>query len=184
MSYFRDGLWDIVLGFFFLGWGFAVFFNLGWLPGATFIAAFYIALSLKQKITYPRIGFSRPAEQRKQMSRLVIAGVAALLLGLIIFLVTTSGDTPQFMYVYFEFLFGTMLAVAIGVIGYWWGIIRWYVFAGLVFALAAFNQWLGLSFHLSFFIPGTVILAYGTFVFVHFLREHPKVSAEDYGENR
>lgn len=179
MTFFQDGLWDVVLGLFLLAWGFAILFDLGWLPAVAFIVFFYLALSLKQKITYPRTGYARPAEQRKQRSRAVIAGGATLLLGIMVFLLVVTGGMPQFLKDYFELLFGTMLAIVIGLVGYWWGIVRWYYYAGLVFVFATFNQWLGLSFELSFFIPGGVILFYGLIIFVRFLRKYPRVSTED-----
>ena len=179
MTFFEDGLWDVVLGLFLLAWGFAILFDLGWLPGVGFVVFFYLALSLKQKIIYPRIGYARPAEQRKQRSRAVIAGVVTLLLGIMVFLLVVTGEVPQFLRDYFELLFGTMLAIVVGLVGYWWGIVRWYYYAGLVFAFATFNQWLGLSFELSFLIPGGVILFYGLIIFIRFLRKYPRVSAED-----
>ena len=52
VTYFQDGLWDVVLGLFLLGWGFAILFDFSWLPSGTFIAFFFLALGLKQKITY------------------------------------------------------------------------------------------------------------------------------------
>ena len=177
MTFFQDGLWDVVLGLFLLGWGFAILFDLSWLPGATFLALFWIALGLKQRITYPRIGYAKLAKQRKQMSRIVITGVVTLLLGIMVFLIVVTGGIPQFLRDYFEFLFGTILSIVIGLIGHWWGIVRWYGYAGLLFILTAFNQWLGLSFELSLFIPGGVILLYGLLVFVRFLRRYPKVSS-------
>ena len=183
MTYFQDGMWDIVLGLFFFGWGFAVLFDFGWLPGATFISSFYIALSLKHKITYPRIGFSRLTENRKRASISIILGVVVLL-GIIILLPVFNPAVKQVLQNYFEFLFGTMLAVAVGLIGYWWRITRWYWYAGMVFILATVNQWLGLSFHLSFIIPGIVILSCGVFFFVLFLRKYPKVAEEDLSDNR
>jgi len=182
MTYFQDGMWDIVLGLFFLGWGFTVLFDLGWLPGATFVSSFYIAMGLKQKITYPRIGFSRLAETRRRASVSIIIGVVALL-GIIVLLPVFNPAVQQVLQKYFEFLFGTTLAVAVGLIGYWWRITRWYWYAGMVFILAAVNQWLGLSFHLSFIIPGVVILSCGAFLFVLFLRKNPSVSEEDLGDN-
>jgi len=184
MSYFQDGLWDVVLGLFLLNWGFDVLFHLGWLPGVAPLAFFWIAQGLKQKITYPRIGFSKPAEHRKQRSRVVIASATTLLLGIMVFLLVVTGGMPQFLLDYFELLFGTMLAVVIGLIGYWWGIVRWYSYAGLVFVLAALNQWLGLSFELSFIIPGGVILLYGLIIFIRFLRKYPRVSAESFDGNQ
>ena len=184
MSYFQDGLWDVVLGLFLLSWGFAILFGLGWLPSVTFVSFFLIALGLKQKITYPRIGFSKPIEQRRQMSRFVIAGAVTLLLGIMVFLIVVTGGMPQLLHDYFELLFGTMLAIVIGLIGYWWGIIRWYSYAGLVFVLATFNQWLGLSFELSFIIPGGMVLLYGLIIFFRFLRKYHRVSTEDFDSNQ
>ena len=100
-----------------------------------------------------------------------------------VFLLVVMGGTPQFLRDYFELLFGTMLAVVIGLIGYWWGIVRWYSYAGLVFVLAIFNQWLGLSFELSFVIPGGIILLYGLLIFIRFLRKYSRVPAEGFDGN-
>jgi len=184
MTYFQDGLWDVVLGLFLLGWGFAILFDLGWLPVITFLAFFWIAQGLKQKIIYPRIGYAKPAEHRKQKSRIIIGGAVTLLLGIMVFLVIVTGGMPQFLRDYFELLFGTMQAIVIGLIGYWWGITRWYGYAGLTFLLAVFNQWLGLSFELSFIIPGGVILLYGMTIFARFLRKYPQVSTESFDDSQ
>jgi len=184
MTYFQDGVWDVVLGLFLLGWGFTVLFDLPWVPGATFVAFFWLAIGLKQKITYPRIGYAKPAEQRKLMARIIIAGAVTLLLGIMVFLLVLSNGMPQFLHDYFELLFGTILAIVIGLIGYWWGIVHWYGYAGLVFILAAFNQWLGLSFELSFIIPGGVILLYGITIFARFFRKYPKASTEDFDDDQ
>jgi hypothetical protein len=180
MTFFEDGLWDVVLGLFLLAWGFAILFDLGWLPAVAFIVSFYLALGLKKRITYPRTGYARPAEQRKQRSRAVIAGVTTSLLGVMVLVLVITGGMPQFLRDYFELLFGTMLAIVVGLVGYWWGIVRWYYYAGLVFVFAAVNQWLGLSFDLSFIIPGAVILLCGLLIFVRFLRKYQRVSAEDF----
>ena len=178
MSYFQDGLWDVVLGLFLLSWGFTVFLGLGWLPGVSFVVFYTVALALKRKVTYPRIGYSRPAEQRRQISRFLIAGAAIFLLGIMVFLIIIANGMPQFFRDYFELLFTTMLAIIIGLIGYWWGIIRWYGYAGLVFICAICNQWLGLSFELSFIIPGGLVLLYGIFIFIGFIRNYTALSKE------
>ncbi|MFC2034492.1 hypothetical protein ACFLTT_03740, partial [Chloroflexota bacterium] len=183
MSYFQDGLWDIVLGLFLLGWGLTVMFDMPWLPGATFIAFFWLALGLKQKITYPRIGYAKPAEQQKKMIRIIIAGAVTLLLGTAVLLMVVTQGMPQFLHHYFEFLFGTMLSILIVLIGYLWGIIRWYSYAGLLFVSAAFNQWSGLSFELSFIIPGGIILLYGLNIFVRFLQKYPRVPTDGFDGN-
>ena len=71
MSFFQDGLWDIFLGLFLLGWGFTVWFDLPWLPGAIFVGFFWLVLGLKKKITYPRIGHATPTEQRNRTLKIV-----------------------------------------------------------------------------------------------------------------
>lgn len=175
LSFFQDGLWDMVLGLFLLGWGVTVLLDLPWLPGAVFVGFFWLAVGLKQKITYPRTGYARPAGQRRRMTKLVIAGCVVLLLGIMAFLLVVTNGMPQFLHDYFELLFGAMLAAAVALIGYWWGIARWYVFAALMALCAVFNQWLGLSFPLSFIIPGGLIFLYGLVTLVRFLNRYPKV---------
>jgi len=184
MTFFQDGLWDIVLGLFLLGWGFAVLYDLGWMPGATFVGFFWIALGLKQKITYPRIGYAKSAERRKQMSRIVIAGAVTLLLGIMVFLITITSGMPQFLQNYFEFLFGSMIAIAIALIAYWWRIYRWYLYAGMVFLFFVFNQWSDLSFSLSFIMPGGIFTLCGLNILYRFLRKYPMISEENINENR
>jgi len=184
MTFFRDGLWDVVLGLFLLGWGFTILFDVPWLPSATFVAFFWIALGLKQRITYPRIGYAKPAEQRKQMSRIVIAGAVTLLLGIMVFLITITSGMPQFLQNYFEFLFGSMIAIAIALIAYWWRIYRWYLYAGMVFLFFVFNQWSDLSFSLSFIMPGGIFTLCGLNILYRFLRKYPMISEENINENR
>jgi hypothetical protein len=180
ISYFQDGLWDIVLGIFLLSWGITVWFNIGWLPGVTFVAFFWLALGLKQKITYPRIGYAKPADQRQQLLRIVITGIVTLLLGLIVFLIIFTDRTPQFVDNYFELIFGGILAIAVGLIGSWFGISRWYAYAAMMLVSAIANQWWGLSFEFSFILPGGIILIYGLITLFRFLRKYPEVSEESF----
>jgi hypothetical protein len=184
MTYFQDGFWDIVLGAFFLSWGLSVTFDLSWLPTLVFIAFFWLALGLKQKFTYPRIGYSKPVEQRRHLLRLAIAGAAALILGLFIMGMFAANGAFQWLRDYFELIFNSMLAVAIVLIAYWWRIVRWYVYAGLVFILAVSKQWLGLSFGLSFFIPGGIILVYGLVILTRFFLKYPAVHEESLNARR
>ena len=183
MTYFQDGLWDIFLGLFLLGWGFTVWFDLPWLPGAIFVAFFWSALGLKQKLTYPRIGYARPAEHRSRTLKIAVAGVVVLLAVVVILPVISRGDL-QFVHNYFELLFNTILAIAFALIGYWWRVNRWYAYAALVFIFATFNQWLGLSFQMSFIVPGAIALLYGVIILAGFLRKYPVVLEEGIDENR
>ena len=97
MTFFQDGLWDVVLGFFLLEWGFSVLFDITWLSGGIFAASLWLALVFRKKVTYPRIGYAKPAEQRKQMARLIIAGAVTLLLGIMVFFLVVTHAPPQFL---------------------------------------------------------------------------------------
>jgi len=183
MSYFQDGLWDIFLGFFLLGWGVTVWFDLPWLPGAIFIGFFWLVLGLKKKSTYPRIGHATPTKQRNRILKIVIAGVVVLV-AIIVVLPIVNGGEIQFLRNYFEFLFGSMIAIAVALIGYWWRIYRWYLYAGMLFLFFVFNQWSDLSFSLSFIMPGGIFTLCGLAILYRFLRKYPVISEEDVDENR
>jgi len=183
MSFFQDGLWDIFLGLFLLGWGVTVWFDLPWLPGAIFVGFFWLILGLKKKITYPRIGHATPTEQRNRTLKIAIAGVVVLV-AVIFLLPVVARDEVQFLHNYFEFLFGSMIAIALALIGYWWRIYRWYLYAGMVFLFFVFNQWSELSFSLSFIMPGGLITICGLNILYRFLRKYPKISEGVVNENR
>ena len=183
MSFFQDGLWDIFLGLFLLGWGFAIWLDFFWLPGAIFVGFFWLVLGLKKKITYPRIGHATPTEQRNRTLRIAVAGVVVLVAVIVLLPVVARGEV-QFLRNYFEFLFGSMIAIAVALIGYWWRIFRWYLYAGMVFLFFVFHQWADLSFSLSFVMPGGVITLCGLSTLYRFLRKYPIISEEDIDENR
>ena len=172
MSFFQDGLWDIFLGLFLLGWGFTVWFDLPWLPGAIFVGFFWLALGLKKKISYPRIGHATPTEQRNRTLKIAIAGVVVLVAVIVLLPIVNRGEV-QFLRNYFEFLFGSMIAIAVALIGYWWRIYRWYLYAGMVFLFFVFNQWSELSFNLIFIMPGGLITLCGLNILYRFLRKYP-----------
>ncbi len=177
MTYFQDGLWDIFLGFFLLGWGFTVWLDFPWLPAAVFVGFFWLVLGLKKAITYPRIGHATPTEQRNRTLKIVIAGVVVLVAVVFLLPIVARGEV-QFLHSYFEFIFGAMIALAVALIGYWWQVPRWYPYAALVFIFFTAQQWLGLPFHLAFAIPGAIIAVAGVALVVRFLRKYPRVDLE------
>lgn len=184
LSYFQDGLWDVLLGIFLISWGFAVMFDQAIVPALVWIVLFPFVFILKQNITYPRIGYSRPVEQKKQLSRVIIAGTVTFLLGLIVLLLVFADGLTQFLRDYFELFFGLMLTVIIVLIGFWWKIIRWYFYAALFFIFTALNQWVGLAFVMSFIIPGAAIAFCGLFMFIRFIVKYPRISGEDLDGSR
>lgn len=182
LTYFQDGLWDIALGLFLLVWGVTVWIDLPWLPGGAFVVLFWLTLGLKQKITYPRIGYVRPSEHRKRTLIIMIGGVVVLIAVIALLPIVNRGGT-QVLRDYFEIFLNTSMAIALALIGYWWGVIRWYFYAALTFMFVTFYQWLGLSYKWSFFIPGAVALVFGLVILTKFTRRYSEVSWDNTDEN-
>lgn len=183
MSFFQDGMWDIFLGVFLLSWGFSVWFDIPLLPTFAFVGFFWLVLGLKKAITYPRIGYATPAGQRSRALKIAIAGVVVLIAVVAVLPIIVRGEFDSLRN-YFEFFFGSAIAIVVAIIGYWGRIYRWYLYAGVVFLFFVFNQWADLSFSLSFIIPGGLIALCGLAILYRFLRKYPVISKEDLDENR
>lgn len=179
ISYFQDGLWDMLLGIFLVGWGLMVTFDFVGVMGGLWVAFYFIILGLKRWLTYPRAGYIKITEARKQQIRMVILGVVLLLLGLAVFLLFAVNSRPAWFSEYFMFLFGVMMTVVIAMLGYWWKVTRWYVYAVLVFVAFTAHQWLEAPLNLTFTVPGGVIFLIGIVLLVRFLRKYPKATGEE-----
>lgn len=174
ISYFQDGLWDILLGVFLVVWGLMITYDFVAVMGGIWVAAYFIILGLKRLITYPRAGYIKINEARKQQIKMVILGVLLFLLGIAALLLYAAGSRPQWLDDYFMLIMGAMFAVVIALLGSWWMVTRWYIYAVLVFAAFASHQWLGMELNLSFFVPGGIITAFGLVLLFQFLRRYPK----------
>ena len=175
LTYFMDGLWDIALGLFLLAWGFTVWFDIPWLPGAIFILSFWLAFGLKQRITYPRVGYARPSETEKRTGKVLLAGTV-ILVAVVLGLQVLNISRFEFFKEYFEFLFGTSIVIAILIVAWWWRVLRWFLYAGMLFVFFISDQWAGLSFSLSFLIPGATVALCGLVILYRFIRTHKAVS--------
>ena len=179
MSYFQDGLWDILLGIYLIGWGLSIWQDLVAVMGGGWIAVYFAVLGIKRGVVYPRSGYIKLNEARKQQMKMVILGAVLFLLGLSVFGAFALNSRPAWLNEYFMFLLITMMAVVVAVLGYWWRVTRWFVYAGIVFAAAAAQQWLNMPRELGFFIPGGIIAVYGLGLFVQFIRRYPKPNREE-----
>jgi len=178
-TFFQDGLWDMFLGIFLLAWGITVWFDLPLLPAAIFVSFFWLVLGLKQVITYPRLGYARPVEHRDRLIKTVIIGIIVLAVLLIFLLPLLSQGYIHFLRENFEFILNSSFAIAAALVGFWWSIKRWYVYALLIILFAVLCRWAGLSYQVSFIIPGLTIFLCGLSILIGFLR-HYRVPA---GEN-
>jgi hypothetical protein len=179
LSYFQDGLWDMLLGIVLIGWGLMLWYDFVAVMGGVCVAFYFLILGLKRWLVCPRAGYIKIAEARKQQVKMVILGVMLFLAGLAAFFIFAVETRPYWLSDYFMFIFGTMLAVVIGVLGYWWKVARWYVYAVIVFASFSLYQWLNTPLNLTFIVPGGIIAVYGFTLLVVFLCKFPRVDAED-----
>lgn len=173
LTFFQDGLWDLVLGLFLIAWGLTVWFDLPLLPAAVFISSFWMVIFLKSYITYPRIGFAVPAKA-KQYNLVSIAIGAVLLFSFLLIPRFIQFNLSQ----YFELIFQLAIAATVFLIGTLWSTNRWLIYAALVAFFAFANEVLGMSFPISFLIPGILVLYSGLTILFNFLRKNSVINEE------
>ena len=178
MSFFEDGVWDILLGFFILGWGLAILTDASYLPGALFVSLYFTAWGVKKWLTYPRSGYVRfsVSSRRRITARFLILGSAVLLLGLLAAILWGTGTRPQWLADYFPLIFNGMLAAAVCFVAYWARVNRFYLYAALILLGAVFHLWLGIEWEFGFIGAGGIILLIGLGFLIRFLRKYPRVA--------
>jgi hypothetical protein len=180
MTFFQDGIWDIFLGLFILGWGLAILTDATYLPGVTFIGLYFAIWGIKKRITYPRIGYARfsATKRRRITTRFVILGVVVLLAGVMAAVLWGIGTRPQWLVDYFSLVFNGMLAAIVCFIAYWARVNRFYAYASLIFLGAVFHVWLGVRWEFGFIGAGGIIVLIGVGILISFLRKYPKMVEE------
>jgi hypothetical protein len=177
MTFFQDGLWDIFLGLFILGWGLAILTDATYLPCVTFIGLYFAIWGIKKRLTYPRIGYARfSATSRRRITvRFVILGVVVMLVGVIVAVLWGIGTRPQWLADYFPLVFNGILAAIVCFIAYWARVNRFYLYAVLIFLGAVFHLWLGVRWEFGFIGAGGIIVLIGLGILIIFLRKYPKM---------
>ena len=186
MTFFQDGLWDIFLGLFILGWGLAILTDLAYLPGVTFIGLYFAIWGIKKRLTYPRIGYARFSEtsRRRITTKFIILGVAVLLVGVMVAVLWGTRTRPQWLADYFPLIFNGILAAIVCFVAYWARVKRFYGYAVLIFLGAVFHLWLGIEWEFGFIGAGGIILLTGLGVLIIFLRKYPKMVEEAQNSNQ
>jgi len=180
LSFFQDGLWDILLGLFLLGWGITKLTDADFLPGAVFISGYLAVWGIKKYITYPRIGYAKlSATSRRRITTrfLVLLSVTALL-GLLVSVLFGIGTVPQWLTDYFPLLFNGMLAGIVCFASYWARVNRFYLYAALIFLAGILRQWFGIGWEYGFIGSGSLIVFVGLVYLISFLRKYPKTLEE------
>jgi TctA family transporter len=186
LSFFQDGLWDIFLGLFILGWGLAILTDLAYLVGAFFIGIYFTIWGVKKWITYPRIGYAKFSEtsRRRITARFVILGTVVLLVGVMMAVVWGIGARPQWLADYFPLVFNGILAAIVCFVAYWARANRFYLYAVLIFLGAVFYLWVGIPWEFGFIGAGGIIVLIGVGILINFLRRYPKMDEEEQNSDR
>ena len=180
LSFFQDGLWDIFLGLFILGWGLAILTELAYLVGAFFIGIYFTVWGVKKRLTYPRIGYARFSEtsRRRITGRFIILGVVLLLVGVMVAVLWGISARPQWLADYFPLVFNGMLAAVVCIVAYWARANRFYLYAVLIFLGAVFHLLVGIPWEFGFIGAGSIIVLIGVGILINFLRKYPKMDEE------
>lgn len=186
MTFFEDGVWDIFLGLFVLGWGLSILTHGSYLPGVVFVCLYFTVWGIKKWLTYPRIGYVRfsSTSRRRIKARFVILLTVVLLLGLLAGVLFGIGSRPQWLADYFPLIFNGMLAAIVCFAAYWARVNRFYLHAVLIFLGAVLNVWTGISLEFGFIGAGGIITLIGLGFLIRFLRKYPKVAQEGQDASR
>ena len=180
LAYHQDGILDLVAGSVVLGFGLnmltdnIVFLMIGWL-------AMMLYVLIKQRVTVPRFGFVRFESQKKTVQKAWLSvGIGVLVLLLFFglgFFVNREPASPEMQALIRRYhmvplstmLFGLpALAAAIFL-----GLKRFYLYALLAAGLPLLGALANIETYIPIVTTGAVIIAFGAFLLVNFLRKYP-----------
>ncbi|MBN2501734.1 MAG: hypothetical protein JXB38_13215, partial [Anaerolineales bacterium] len=135
-------------------------------------------IPLKQRITYPRLGYIRfdpEAEQRRKYVLLLGLGVVVFV-GLVVlnFLV---GALPEDMLNLLRtndvLILGVLLGLFLGAVAYFLKNRRFYLYAGMVVLLVWSAHFLGFRAGIAVMVLGAALEATGVYILLRFLKKYP-----------
>ena len=185
MSFFEDGVWDIFLGLFILGWGLSMLTDGAYLPGVIFVCLYFTIWGIKKWLTYPRIGYVKfsSTDRRRITTRFVILLTVTALLGLFVAVMWGISSRPQWLVDYLPLIFNGMLAAIVCLVAYWARVNRFYLHAILIFLGAVLYIWMDIPWEFGFIGAGGIIVIIGLIFLLRFIRKYP-VSQESQDANQ
>jgi len=180
LAYHQDGILDLVAGSVVLGFGtFMPTDNIAFLMAGWFVMMMYVFL--KNRITVPRFGYVRiDSEKKALMKSWISVGIGVLVL-LLFFLLPiflrrnpTSPETEALLRRYHMVPLSTMLfgLPALGA-AIFLGLKRFYLYALLAAGLPLLGAMLNVDTYIPIVTTGAVIVAYGAFLLINFLKKYP-----------
>jgi hypothetical protein len=179
LSYHKDGLLDLFIGFGILLFGLWMLADMFYLAGASVAIFMPLYMQSKKQITIPRMGYvkfgpSRIARSKKTMLALVLIGVIAFIPGLLLAMQSTIPSwLPVLIEEYGMIVVGVIGMMIIGIVAYISEISRFYAYATLFLATFIVSYSLSIPVFYTIIALGTVITLSGVYMLTKFLRENP-----------
>lgn len=179
LLYHRDGLADLILGTLLILDGFFIFSdNIGMMGGMIFVMILVMS-GLKNKLTFPRIGYAElpaDAKGRKKLP-LIIAQIVIIQLG-VFFIYEFSYDhaPPEFneqIAKHIPLIIGFVFVSLALLLAYTQKLRRVYGYTALVTACFVAGHFITLGLPYYLIIIGTVIAVTGMILLVKFVKKYP-----------
>jgi len=185
MSYHQDGLLDIFIAVYILGFGLGVWMDLTWefgfgtvLPAILIVTVLPIWIQAKRKITMPRIGFVKfgPRGAYKLMGVLIGLAIMGLGAGLAFALVSIQGGPPLWLKTILQYgmiVVGLASLAICSLFGYSMGLKRLYAYGLLTLVLYVSGHFMDIFFGYILITLGIVVMACGFALLISFVRKYP-----------
>jgi hypothetical protein len=183
MSYHQDGLLDIFVAVFILGFGLGIWMDMTWefgfgtaMPAILMVTVLPIWIAAKRKITMPRIGFVKFGPQSINKLIAILIGLAVAGLGVFFAVTFTQGGRPIWLDVILQngmLVIGLASLAICSLFGYSMGLRRLYAYGLLTLILFVIGHFVGIFFGYILLILGTIVMATGFALLVSFVRKYP-----------
>ena len=180
----RDGLMEMLLGLYFLLTGIVIQADMS----ALFIIfmAFFptIAKKMKERYTYPRIGYVKfPDQDSNPGKRIVAALLAAVIAVALVVILARADEKTQTLYKWVPLLPALVLAAGLSFTGQKTGFVRYYVMAAISLVAGFAVPFVDLpnkmdNIALYLLVTSPIFLVWGAVIFLHFVRTFP-IRAEE-----
>lgn len=184
MSYHQDGLLDVFVGVYILGFGLGIWadrtLDLGFgsvMPAILGATVLPIWIQAKRKITMPRIGFVKFGPRGTQ--RLMGLFIGTAVVGLLFFMalaLTTPGRPPLWLQTIFQYgmiAIGLVSLVVCSLFAYSMGLRRLYGYGLATLVLFVGGHVMAVFFGYILLILGTVVMVAGCAMLIGFVGKYP-----------
>ena len=177
-SYHEDGIIDVFIALFIMGFAVWMLLDMIWLAGGFVIFGVSIYAAAKRAFTVPRVGFVKLRPQRTMFALGVVLGLMMLssILGLVAFMQVEGGGTPVWLSLAIEY-YMPLIGVSVGALfclaGYTFRTRRMYGYALLTLVMFAIGHFIYYPLHYYVITLGIVILIFGLFMLISFVSKYP-----------